>query len=91
MFQGAGIGAVVAGGFTIDRYLSIAKQPIDTTGLINILSSDVLMYTQLSAGLAIGLGGLSLFLLFSAVLRIGKFQLGNAGKFILVLVSWIID
>lgn len=47
------------------------------------------MYTQLSAGLAIGLGGLSLFLLFSAVLRIGKFQLGNAGKFILVLVSWI--
>ncbi len=78
---------MIAGGFTIDRYLSISKQPLDPSTFINFLSPDVLMYTQASAALAIALGGLSLFLLFSAVLRIGKFHLGNAAHFVLLLVS----
>ncbi len=81
---------MVAGGFSIDRYLSIAKALIDPTTIINLISPDVLMYTQVSAGLAIGLGGLSLFLLLSVVLRIGNFQLGNVGKFILILVRYLV-
>ena len=82
---------MVAGGFSIDRYLSIAKTPIiDPTAIINLISPDVLMYTQVSAGLGIGLGGLSLFLLLSVVLRIGNFHLGNVGKFIVILVRYLI-
>ncbi len=79
---------MVAGSITLNHYLSISQQPLDPTGLINILSPNVLTYTQASAALAIALGGLSLFLLFSALLRIGKIHLGgNVAHFILLLVS----
>ncbi len=78
---------MVAGGFSIDRYLSIAKTPIiDPTAIINLISPDVLMYTQVSAGLGIGLGGLSLFLL---LLRIGNFHL-HLGNVVVILVRYLI-
>ncbi|XP_064383996.1 uncharacterized protein LOC135332985 [Halichondria panicea] len=84
----SGIGTLVAGCFTANRLITILQTVVPVTTpseLINAVNPNVITYTQASAGLAIGIGLLSIFLLCSIVLRIGKFKAGKVGKgFLLV-------
>ena len=84
--QAAGIGSGVAGCFTANRLISVL-QNTNRVRLIDSYNPSVIEYTQLSAGLAISLGLLSVFLVVSIVLRIVKKTLGPAGKLIIILVS----
>ena len=88
--QAAGIGAGVGGAITANRIVGILQSHIlniPVSDVINQFNSDVIQYTQASAGLAIGLGILSLLVAVSIVLRVGKFKLDTAGQIILIVVS----
>ncbi len=91
LIQASGIGTLVAGCFTANRLITILQTVVPVTTpseLINAVNPNVITYTQASAGLAIGIGLLSIFLLCSIVLRIGKFKAGKVGKGFLLVVSY---
>ena len=60
-------------------------EPIET--FIRDINPDVVLYTQVSAGLALGLGALSLFLVLSIFIRVCKCEVGAAVKCIFAIVS----
>lgn len=82
----------MAGCFTVNRLIPIlqAMIPIINTpvsSVINLINPDVIMYTQVSAGLAIAVGVITLFILVSVVWRVGKFKPGKVGRCIQLAVS----
>lgn len=94
--QAAGIGAGVAGGFTVSKLLSLSgieigiaplSEPIET--FIQIRSPNLLAYTQASAGLAIGVAVLSIILAFTVFLRVCCCKSGNTAVLCLVSYNYI--
>lgn len=88
------MGAGVAGGFTVNQLFTIYRatvpfnntmEPIET--FIREINADVMLFTQISAGLALGLGALSLFLIVSIFIRVCRFEVGKGIKCIFALVS----
>ena len=76
----------MAGCFTANGIITV-QQNTNLVKFIDVWSPNVIEYTQLSAGLAISLGLLSVLLVVSIALRIFKKTLGPAGKLIILLVS----
>ena len=92
--QVAGIGAGVAGGFTVGKLLALSDIEVDTIlfsepleTFIRVRDPDLLTYTQASAGLAIGIAGLGIILAITALLRVCCCKSGSAGAVILCVVS----
>ncbi|XP_064383995.1 uncharacterized protein LOC135332984 [Halichondria panicea] len=88
----AGIGSGVAGGFTVNQLFTISRttipfnntdQPIEL--LINEINPNLMLYTRVSAGLALGLGALSFFLAISIFIRVCKCEAGTAIKCIFTI------
>ncbi len=80
----------MAGCFTANRLITLLQIEVPLTtpsDIINVFNPNVIPYTQASTGLAIGVGLLSLFIVCSVVLRIGKFKTGEVGKIFLLAVS----
>ena len=57
------------------------------TSLITEINPDLILFTQTSAGLALGLGGLGLFATVSIFLRVFKCKVGVGLKVIFAIVS----
>ncbi len=95
VLQAAGIGAGVAGGFTVNQLFTIFRTtvPFNNTDqiyielLIKEINPNLILYTQISAGLALGLGALSFFLAISIFIRVCKCGVGTAIKCIFAIVS----
>lgn len=86
----AGIGAGVAGGFTVHQLITIyeARIPIIDQKLVDaiaLVDGNLVAFTQVSAGLAIGVAGLGLILAV-IILRICKFNSGGTGTLMLCTV-----
>ncbi len=84
----------MAGCFTANRLITLLQievplmiTTLTPSDIINVFNPNVILYTQASTGLAIGVGLLSLFIVCSVVLRIGKFKTGKVGKIFLLAVS----
>ncbi len=74
--------------FTISRTtipFNNTDQPIEL--LINEINPNLMLYTRVSAGLALGLGALSFFLAISIFIRVCKCEAGTAIKCIFTIVS----
>lgn len=83
------MGSLVAGCFTANHLIIVMDTiilKIPLPDFINAANPNIIPYTQGSAGLAIVVGLVSIFIASSIILRIGKFELGAAGKLFMLLV-----
>ncbi len=87
--QAAGIGAGIAGGFTVHQLIAISEVQIVTEPLqtfIQLRDPNLLAYTQASAALAISMAVVGIILAGTVLLRICKCNSGGAGTAILCVV-----
>lgn len=79
----------MAGSITANNVVRILQISQFSQEALEILSPNVVVYTQAAAGLAIACGGLGCFLLVSMILSIANFRQGRVGLLLIAAVSMI--